>query len=305
MKIVGIMPVKNEGWVLGLAARVALKWCDELVIGFHDCDDDSMEIAEAMIRDGEDTIHRMMLPSGVWDEMGHRQALLQKARSRGATRIAIIDADEILTANLLERWENQKESRIRSMIPQSAGLILQLPGYNLRNHRRAASNITYVAYHNNGVWGKRWFSLAFQDEQRLSWSGDKFHSREPGGRALHAVQPIAQDAGGIFHLWGASERRLIAKHALYKMTERVRWPNKPVADIDVMYSWAIKGEAGAYGTPETWTYAPVPVEWWKGYEDLLKYLDLDRTPWQEKACVDLMKEHGPRTFAGLDLFGVV
>lgn len=297
MRLIGIMPVKNEGWVLGLSARVALSWVDELVIGLHDCTDESETICH-QIETETDRLFYIDLPGQAWDEMSHRQRLLEAARRRGATHIAIIDADEVITANL--------SGGMRRMIPQSAGLILQLPGYNLRGGMiGVAPGGWKMQYHNNGVWGKRWFSLAFQDDPRLSWSGDKFHSREPGGRSLHAVQPIAQDAGGIFHLWGASERRLIAKHALYKMTERIRWPNKPVADIDVMYSWAIKGEAGAYGTPETWTYAPVPVEWWKGYEDLLKYLDLDRTPWQEKACVDLMKEHGPRTFAGLDLFGVV
>lgn len=292
MKLVGIMPVKNEGWVLGLSARVALKWCDELVVGLHDCDDDSDVIAGEIIRE-DGALVPVALPSGAWDEMQHRQILLERARARAATHIAIIDADEVLTANLVGQMQ-------AGAFPQAAGLILQLPGYNLRG-----SNALHY-YHNNGVWGNRWFSLAFRDEPRLSWSGDKFHSREPGGRALHSIQPIPQGQGGIMHLWGASERRLIAKHALYKMTERLRWPDRPVRDIDQMYSWAIKGEENSsYGTPDTWTYAPVPAEWWRGYEGLMQYLDLDREPWQEKACVDLMKEHGPRTFTGLDLFGVV
>ena len=32
MKLVGIMPVRNEDWCLDLTARAALMWCDELVI---------------------------------------------------------------------------------------------------------------------------------------------------------------------------------------------------------------------------------------------------------------------------------
>ena len=59
------------------------------------------------------------------------------------------------------------------------------------------------------------------------------------------------------HLWGVSEKRLVAKHALYKLTERIRWPEKPVEEIDQMYSWAIHGAAN-YGTPATWQYAQVP-----------------------------------------------
>ena len=33
------MPVRNEAWCLGLTARAALKWCDELVILDHASND--------------------------------------------------------------------------------------------------------------------------------------------------------------------------------------------------------------------------------------------------------------------------
>jgi hypothetical protein len=288
MKLVGIMPVRNEDWILGLSARVALKWCDVLIMGLHNCIDQSEEIADHLMMDEKhDRVISVNLPPGPWDEMRHRQILLEMARHQGATHIAIVDADEVLTANL---WGS-----VRNMIPQSPGIILSLPGFNLRGSRSL--------YHDNGVWGKRWFSLAFQDEPRLRWSGDKFHSREPIGRELHLVQPVTQETGGILHFWGASVRRLLAKHALYKMTERLRWPEKRISDIDQMYSWAIRGDSGAYGTPATWTYSTAPPEWIAGFP--FEHLHLDREPWQENECVALMKLYGPRTFAGLDLFGVV
>jgi glycosyltransferase involved in cell wall biosynthesis len=45
MKIVTIMPVRNEAWCLGLTARAALMWCDELVILDHASTDRTAEIA--------------------------------------------------------------------------------------------------------------------------------------------------------------------------------------------------------------------------------------------------------------------
>jgi hypothetical protein len=39
MKLIGLMPVRGEDWILGLSARAALMWCDELVILLHSCTD--------------------------------------------------------------------------------------------------------------------------------------------------------------------------------------------------------------------------------------------------------------------------
>jgi hypothetical protein len=274
-------------------------WCDDLVILLHECSDQSPEIAYALADEyqGRVVISHM---TGEWAEMQHRQWMLELARKVGATHVAITDADEIISGNILPdvsgpdvefspRW-------YAGQMPQ--GSILQLPGYNLRG--------SLNRYHNNGIWGNRWFSLAFKDDPNLSWSGDKFHSREPHGAPLKAYRPISQGQGGILHLWGASERRLRAKSALYKITERLRWPSKPIADIELMYSWAVHGQAGhpSFGTPETWTYADVPASWWAPYSHLVKYLDVEAEPWQEAECQRLVAEHGREKFKGLDLFGV-
>lgn len=290
MKIVGVMPVRNEAWCLGLTARVALKWVDELVIGYHDCTDRSEEIVRSIHVEGSAVIP-IVLPSGPWDEMQHRQRLLNAARGRGATHVAIIDADELLTGSGLPEMR-------QAFLGIPAGAIAHLPGYNLRGGIQK--------YHANGIWGNRWFSTVFRDLPELSWSGDNFHSREPGGRKLNPVRLFPQGGPGVMHLWGASERRLIAKHALYKVTERLRWPLKPVAEIERMYNWAIKGDPSnhAYGTPATWTYAPVWDGWWQPYADLMKYLDVDAEPWQEEEVRMVLRTHGREMFAGLDLFGI-
>jgi len=167
---------------------------------------------------------------------------------------------------------------------------MQLPGYNLRNG--------LDQYHANGIWGQRWFSCVFMDDARLSWAGDRFHHREPMGVALRPYRPIMQGHGGILHLWGSEERRLRAKHALYKMTETLRWPNKSHAEIDKLYTLAFDPSLNRQ-FDQDWRYAPVPDGWWAHREHLKSTM-----PWQEWECGQLYREHGAARFAGLNLFGV-
>jgi hypothetical protein len=288
MRLIAMLPVRNEDWILELSARAALLWCDAIVILNHASRDTTAVIILKLLHEfGNDRV-KLKFVDGGWDEMQHRQRMLTMAREFGATHMAIVDADEILTGNLL----GSIRSHIESM---PGGRILQLPGYNLRGglHR----------YHANGIWGDRWFSLAFADDKRLGWAGDRFHHREPSGVSLMPCRTIAQGQGGIMHLWGASERRLVAKHALYKMTETLRWPAKSKADIDQQYSQAIFPSANRH-FDQNWEYAAVPADWWAPYADLLPSVHLDAVPWQEQACRDMVAEHGPERFAGLDLFDV-
>ncbi len=310
MKLIGVMPVRSEAWCLGLSARVALLWCDELVVLNHASIDGTNAILSGLSDEFDARIQIMDNDDPNWKEMEHRQAMLEWARIDGATHLAIIDADEVLTGNLLPAPNCRPigiggETGIRHLINGGvrAGQILQLPLYNLRG--------SLNQYHSSGVWGcNRFLSVAFADDPRLSWTGDRFHLREPQGAPLSWYQPIKHGHGGVMHLWGVSERRMRARHAMYKVTERLRWPDKPVRDIEIEYNlWRSPEDAGAKWPAQTdwqkpWTFADVPVPWWEPYTHLMKYLDVDAEPWQTKEVQRLVAEHGAKTFKGLDLFGV-
>lgn len=327
MKLVGMMPVRNEDWCLGLSLRVALMWCDEVVVLLHACTDRSEVIArDTRAENGNERVTIVRALGETWTEMQHRHEMLETARARGATHLAIIDADEVLTGNMVHHpgsrtgdgWLFSKYSSnpayIRPLIEQMLPWhIAQLPGYNLRQHPIQMSADPQMRaltrYHSNGVWGNRWFSVAFADDPALSWTGDRFHQREPQGKKLTPYQPIQQGQGGVMHLWGASERRLIAKHALYKVTEHLRKMNT-VEHIELKYNDYRSPSDNAKHWPQQtewhkpWTYSPVPESWWATYAHLMKYLDVDAEPWQEAEVRRLVAEHGREKFAGLDLFGV-
>jgi hypothetical protein len=294
MKLVGLMPVRNEDWVLGLSLRVALLWCDSVVVLLHECVDGSQGIVEQVIRENDKGRIIVTRATGEWTEMQHRQQMLEHARAAGATHIAITDADEVLSGNLIPGpiCGVPLEYAIKE------GAMLQLPLYYMRG--------SVTRYHSNGIWGNRWTDVAFRDNPAAHWGGDNFHARAPRGAAWQPYRPIEQGQGGIMHLWACTGRRIRAKCALYKVTERLRWPHKSLSDIDRMYSWAIHGDSSIvrYGTPDTWTYTEAPESWWAPYAHLMKYLDVDAEPWQEAEVQRLVAKHGAAMFAGLDLFGV-
>lgn len=288
MRLIGLMPARNEDWAIGFTARVALLWVDGLVLLDHASTDDTHAILGALADEYPDRVALMSEAGQQWDEMRHRQAMLERARAWGASHIAIIDADEFAVSR------HGFRDVIEHGLPKDH--MLYVPGCNLRGglHR----------YHASGIWGNRIFATAFRDRPDIHWSGDCYHSREP--RADRAWRSHRYVAGGTIHLWGASERRLRAKHALYKITETLRWPEKPRAEIDRMYSWAIYGRPEVpRDTPAHWQFSDVPASWYSGYEAWIeRHLRIDAEPWQEAEVRRLIAEHGRERFAGLDLFGV-
>src|SRR5258707_13829349 len=99
-KLICLMPARNESWVIGFSARAALMWCDELIILNHASTDNTGAIIQDIALETR-RVRYMYVPDPCWTEMSHRQSLLTVARQYGATHIVLVDADEVLTGNLL------------------------------------------------------------------------------------------------------------------------------------------------------------------------------------------------------------
>jgi hypothetical protein len=312
VKLIAIMPVRNEDWCLGLTARAALMWCDEIVIGLHACTDSSAAIVRFISYANPGRVTLLRQAESEWAEMAQRQRLLEVARERGATHIAMIDADEILTGNLLGL--SGARENIKSLIQTTKpSTVFQLPWLALPR--------TTDRYLTSGIWGPgQQVSMVFKDEPAAHWhiggkrDGRDHEHRNPMGLPHRFSAPLKPDQGGIMHLQFLSERRLRAKQALYKAIQITHWPapcqleghvcttNIQLVDrLNVMY-----GRAVYESDPAKYSSAPVPLDWWLPYAHLMSYLDLSETeaPWQEVELKRLIAEHGAEKFSGLDLFGV-
>jgi hypothetical protein len=91
------------------------------------------------------------------------------------------------------------------------------------------------------------------------------------------------------HLQHVSRRRVVAKQALYRMTEMLRW-GKSAGEVNARYGPA---------TDETgMRLARVPLGWW---DDEKNAVQADAEPWQEREVARLIAVHGRERFAGVDL----
>lgn len=309
MRLVAMLMVRNEDWCIGLSLRALLEFCDAVVCMIHRSSDRTYDIVMELAKEtgkilvvGDD--------HDDWREMYLRQAMLELARADGATHLWMADADEILTGNLLPTPD---PGRIRApkltdpppvFIPKvrehvhaiPKGAILQYPLYNLRGG--------LAKYHANGIWGNRMVSVAFADDPQLGWRGNTFHSREPqrlgvSQPPLKGFSPVQQGAGGVMHLWGSSERRLVAKHRAYRIAEALQWPSKPRQQIEELYSMATDGRPRFGEIPANWTYTAVPAAWWEPYAKWEDHIVVDAEPWQERWCDEMIALHGRERFAGL------
>src|ERR1017187_4630392 len=111
MNLVGLIVTRNSDWILGFSLRAALLWCDQVVVMMHNCTDDTGRIAAEVERESDGRVVCLVDQSAEWEERRLRQIMLEAARELlHATHIALIDDDEVLTADLLPRIRRMVEN---------------------------------------------------------------------------------------------------------------------------------------------------------------------------------------------------
>ncbi len=286
MKLIGLMHVRNEQWILRLSMPCAMHLVDELVILDHASTDQTPAIIEEMTNQYQGRIHSAQWEGRHYNETAIRQRLLDIGRAKGGSHFFLIDADEVLSANLIE----PVRSHIQALTP---GMGLTLPWLamwaSLDRFRDDSS-----------VWSNNSKLFAFADAPHLAHraleDGYDMHLQAPRGLVKPYREPVAdQSDGGVMHLQFANRRRLIAKHAWYKMSEMVRFEGRESADaIDAKYNQALD-ETGLR------TSLADPL-WWQPYNAERTQVDLEDAPWHEQEVLRFWRDHGESFFNGLELW---
>lgn len=279
MRLICLTPVRSDAWSLGASSRAVLKWCDAQIV----CE--NAEWADPATRAAlpdDSRVHYFQSDAHGWNEVDIRQRMLEVGREMGGTHFALVDADEILTGNLLATIRDVADA----LAPAEC---LRLPWHHLwrglDQYRTDAS-----------PFGRRAMTWAlFRDAPHLTYrvgaNGYQIHARAPQGLGTIEVQ---DRTSGLMHMQHLVWRRALSKQVMYRMVEHLRW-NRGAATINQQYGPA---------TDETGLeLLAVPAEWWAGNEDVRQYIDVNAELWQEAEIQRMLAEHGRERFAGLDLKG--
>lgn len=306
MKIVGLLLARNEDWVLGLSLRAALMWCDEVVVLLHNCTDGTAGVFVEVFSETR-KVSLKCEKGGTFNEMELRQKMLTHARYLGATHIVTIDADEVLSGNLLPTIREEiaitppayvLQLPWLQMIEDAAGRQIERPLGVLNSEWLVMSS---------GMWARQNVTVAFPDDPEYHWkarAGYDHHHRHPMGLPFQPFTALndfnfaltSKRLAGLMHLQFLSRRRLIAKQFWYQLTERLRWGFDPSV-IRQRYVPTVE-EA------DTAKVSACPDSWWAPYSHLMQYLHIDREPWQEGECKRILMEN-PGIAEGLDDFGLL
>lgn len=287
MKLVGTMVARNERWVLGVSLRAALMVVDEMILLDHASTDGTADLVARIADEHPGRVHFLSEENPVWHERTIRQRLVDAARNLGATHWITLDADEVLTGNLVPSLRGHFESL-------EPGEALRLPWLalwrSLHHYRDDEDRLSKVVRH-----------LGYRDAPSLRCSertdGYDIHCRELVGTSGERQPAASLAEGGVFHLAFASQRRHLSKLAWYKMIETLRfsWRFTP-EQLNDRYDRFLN-EQGLRTTP-------VDPAWWAPYSPWLAELDLEADGWHGGECRRLWAEHGPDRFAGLELWGI-
>lgn len=287
-KIVATMLVRLDSWSLEFALRTALEWCDEIVVGIHEPGGEVVDPCWNVIAKltGDSDVARRIdvvaMPDATWSEMSMRQRLLERARELGGTHIAIIDADEGLTANIIDG----ARSLVLGLAP---GEAIDLPMVS-PHHGASNSGSSLDHARTDGVFGRARITLAFCDRPGICWAdaadGYCYHARTP--RNVESVKsPPTTDLSGVFHIQYAELARLGAKAAYYKIIEREKFPDRDgssASELNKKYDWTLLDDGE--------TYEKIPDDRWAyRYGDGRSFVCLNEVPWQAYAVCVLVGRH--------------
>lgn len=286
MKLIGLMCVKNEDWVMGASLRAAVQWCDDVILVDNDSSDQTYKLYNEIKGENPWRIQysRWTDKDEWWDEMDMRHHSLLLGRKHGGTHFAMIDADEILVGH----WMPYIRNEIMRLEPREACETKMLAMRELDAFQA-----------DDSVWSRAKISLAFADHPELSWKpavdGYHHHHRLPYGitRTVEVKDRAGVGMPGMMHLQFANKRRLLAKHVLYRMVDHLRWPGRDnPAALNKKFDEALEKPRGL---------EPLPPKAWTGIER--GKIKLDTECWQEWQIQKLLWVHGREAFAGLDLKG--
>ena len=292
MKVIALLPFKNEEWCLPSYLYNTSKIVDEIIAIDDGSTDNSKKILEdagAKVYSSENLIN---FNSG-WSEGSIRAELLKLGREADGTHFVCLDADESFTNPLVENF--------KELIPQLE------PGEKMALQWLALWK-SYTSYrHDATVWSNNWKEFVVCDEPSLSYNHNQhMHlGRTPTSPSEVGDQKwrrLENDYGAVMHLQFSAYNNFQLKQCWFRCSELIQNPNN-ASGINSKYSITLlESNVGL---------AEMPEEWYNGLP--LPIVDNFDPDWNESSYVrkDLLpgiykyfEDYGVEYFKDLDIWHV-
>ncbi|MFN2532168.1 MAG: glycosyltransferase family 2 protein [Pyrinomonadaceae bacterium] len=279
-RIIVLVPIRNEAWILKTFLECASLWADHIIIADQVSTDGSREIAAAFPK-----VTVIENPSSDYSEVDRQLLLIEEARRFPAPRLLIaIDADEILSANILNtvEWETAMQ--------QPPGTVLGFAKVELYG--------SIAEYFLHSVEDKNsWIPFGYVDDGALH-EGKVIHtSRIP--EQVNSPRFSLKDVV-VIHFARLNMLRAESKDRWYRCFERISFPEKNILTIHRSYDFFERLKNG-------FRIRRTRADWFGTYEKAginLNINESDNIFWWDWDILRLFQKHGTAPFRYLDIWSV-
>lgn len=275
MKIIGLIPVRNEEWILSVTIPQLGKYVDQIICLDAGSVDGTIKILRSY---GAEIIDGRAFQN---DYGMCRQMLLDKGRENNGTHFVWLDADEAFTSNLRKIFVE----RLGSMKP---GQKLALQWLCLWKDPKK--------YRDDGsVWTNLYKDFVFCDDGIASFNGAaQLHEGRTPGSNENTWISIPKDEGAVLHFQFVAFERFQMKQAFQRCRELFLGKADPMS-LNEKYSITLD-DSGA-------KCKDIPREWLEGIGGLegLRYAGVD---WYYPEILNLFEKMGILYFEPLQIWHV-
>ena len=225
MKVIALLPFRNEEWCLPSYLHNTTKIVDEIIA----IDDGSIDSSAKILEDAGAKVYsseKLIKFNSGWSEGSIRAELLKLGREAGGTHFVCLDADETFTNPLVENFQE--------LIPQ-----LQ-PGEKMSLQWLALWK-SYSSYrHDATVWSNNWKDFVVCDDPSLSYNHNQ-HMHV--GRTPVSVSDINNESwrrlenehGAVMHFQFSAYNNFQLKQCWLRCSELIQEPHN-FQGINIKYS---------------------------------------------------------------------
>lgn len=279
MRLIALMPVKNEKWIIERNLNTLVNFCDLIIIADQQSSDGTAEF----LKNFSPKVITINNPAR-FHSTKIRWHLLEVSRAYlGNNFIFSPDADEIFSSNILD------PNILDQITNQAPGVAVQVPWIQLWRHPLFWRN-------DASTWANRWMTAGFRDDRRVKYSpilaSNDHNWRIPCCRHLQRATKVK-----LLHYQFVLFERMLSKQRWYRVIEAMEHGNAQAQRINHYY--------GVTRDERRLHLDPVEEDWLSGWRKLgldLENFEVLPLYWYDVEVLRFFSERGPAYFASLDIW---